>query len=57
MSKVFIFLPLFIINNLTAQEIQRDTQRIHTKYLVDITIDQNLQDARCTMQILGGVAV
>jgi Fe(3+) dicitrate transport protein len=46
MRRVFIFLQLFIINNLTAQEIQRDTQRIHTKYLVDITIDQNLQDAR-----------
>ena len=39
MNRLFLTLSLFVISIYTyAQQIQKDTQRIHTKYLSDITL-------------------
>lgn len=39
MSRILLTLPFLIVYfNASAQEIQRDTQRIHTKYLSEITL-------------------
>ncbi len=38
MNRLFLTLCIFITLQTAAQEIQRDTQRIHTKYLSEITL-------------------
>jgi Fe(3+) dicitrate transport protein len=38
MNRLFLTLCIFTTLQTTAQEIQRDTQRIHTKYLQEITL-------------------
>ncbi|MBX9783933.1 MAG: TonB-dependent receptor [Chitinophagaceae bacterium] len=38
MNRLFLTLCIFTMLQTTAQEIQRDTQRIHTKYLQEITL-------------------